>query len=220
MRRPIVYSLRRLVPLALTLCVLLGAVLLCTACSRGTPLSAPTGTRLDEITLTLSWNKVKGAAYYTVRIRPDDGSDAVEKDASKPSLSLESLTEGSYELRVRAVAGGSAADTEDSGWSEPIRFTREHETGLAFRLIEDGTAFEVSGLGTATGEITVPDTYRGLPVTAIGEPAHREAGVCQLLLHDARQSPLRADRNRGSGVPELSGTGGADADSGRAFRDR
>lgn len=171
MRRPTVYSLRRLVPLALTLCVLLGAVLLCTACSRGTPLSAPTGTRLDEITLTLSWNKVKGAAYYTVRIRPDDGSDAVEKDASKPSLSLESLTEGSYELRVRAVAGGSAADTEDSGWSEPIRFTREHETGLAFRLIEDGTAFEVSGLGTATGEITVPDTYRGLPVTAIGERA-------------------------------------------------
>ena len=127
MRRPTVYSLRRLVPLALTLCVLLGAVLLCTACSRGTPLSAPTGTRLDEITLTLSWNKVKGAAYYTVRIRPDDGSDAVEKDASKPSLSLESLTEGSYELRVRAVAGGSAADTEDSGWSEPIRFTREHK---------------------------------------------------------------------------------------------
>lgn len=96
MRRPTVYSLRRLVPLALTLCVLLGAALLCTACSRGTPLSAPTGTRLDEITLTLSWNKVKGAAYYTVRIRPDDGSDAVEKDASKPSLSLESLTEGSY----------------------------------------------------------------------------------------------------------------------------
>ena len=76
MRRPTVYSLRRLVPLALTLCVLLGAALLCTACSRGTPLSAPTGTRLDEITLTLSWNKVKGAAYYTVRIRPDDGSDA------------------------------------------------------------------------------------------------------------------------------------------------
>ncbi len=106
-----------------------------------------------------------------MRIRPDDGSDAVEKDASKPSLSLESLTEGSYELRVRAVAGGSAADTEDSGWSEPIRFTREHETGLAFRLIGDGTAFEVSGLGTATGEITVPDTYRGLPVTAIGERA-------------------------------------------------
>ena len=103
MRRPTVYSLRRLVPLALTLCVLLGAVLLCTACSRGTPLSAPTGTRLDEITLTLSWNKVKGAAYYTVRIRPDDGSDAVEKDASKPSLSLESLTEGSYELRVRLI---------------------------------------------------------------------------------------------------------------------
>ena len=29
MRRPTVYSLRRLVPLALTLCVLLGAALLC-----------------------------------------------------------------------------------------------------------------------------------------------------------------------------------------------
>ncbi len=171
MRRPNANRLCRLVPAALLLCALLGAVLFCTACSRGTPLSVPTGARLDEITLTLSWNKVKGAAYYTVRIRPDDGSDATEKDASKPSISLESLPEGSYELCVRAVAGGSAADTADSGWSEPILFTREHETGLTFRLIDDETAFEVSGLGTATGEITVPDTYRGLPVTAVGDRA-------------------------------------------------
>lgn len=88
MRRPTVYSLRRLVPLALTLCVLLGAVLLCTACSRGTPLSAPTGTRLDEITLTLSWNKVKGAATTPCAYARRTGSDAVEKVPASPVLSL------------------------------------------------------------------------------------------------------------------------------------
>ncbi len=46
---------------------------------------------------------------------------------------------------------------------------KEPTEGLKYTLIDGGTAYEVSGIGTATDrDICIPDTYNELPVTSIG----------------------------------------------------
>ncbi len=137
------------------------------ACGKAR-LPKPTGLNIDAPTLTLTWNPVSDAAYYTVRISGSGGTD--EADSGKNSYSLELLPAGDYTLSVKAVVGSGSAYS-DSSWSASIRFTRERETGLIFRLIDSNTAYAVSGLGTAQGEIVIPDTYRGLPVTEIAKQA-------------------------------------------------
>lgn len=133
------------------------------------PLTTPRNVAVDTVKLTLDWRAVKNAAFYTVRITSEEGTE--EKDSGKNTYSLEHLKEGTYTLQVKAVVSGSDEEHKDSDWSDAVTFTRESETGLAFTLIDGGRAFAVSGIGTAEGEITVPDTYRGLPVTAIAERA-------------------------------------------------
>ena len=156
---------RRGAYLLLTL-LLCGILILFTACKPALP--TPSGVNVDQITLELSWNPVTGADYYTVRIGGKDGTDEV--DTGKNSYALDYLPEGTYTLSVKAVAGASSGE---SGWSESITFLREHETGLTFRQIDSNTAFEVSGMGTAQGDVVVPAFYRGLPVTRIGDQAFR-----------------------------------------------
>lgn len=152
----------------LLLCLLAGMLFLLAGCG-GESLATPKGVAVDGVKLTLDWRAVKNAAYYTVEITSADGTE--EKDSGKNTYSLEHLKEGTYTLRVKAVVSGSDEEHRDSAWSESVTFTREHETGLAFTLINGGTAFAVSGLGSAEGDIVVPDTYRGLPVTAVADRA-------------------------------------------------
>lgn len=128
----------------------------------------PTGVNIDLIELSLSWNPVNGADYYTIRV--EGAGEVREMDSSSNSYSLESLAAGSYKLRVKAVAGANNS-LSSSGWSEEVTLSREAETGLTFRLVNSNTAFEVSGLGTASDDIVIPDTYRGLPVVSIGAKA-------------------------------------------------
>ncbi|HBF14791.1 MAG TPA: hypothetical protein DDW30_03745, partial [Clostridiales bacterium] len=161
------------------LCLTIGLAFLLGGCG-GNTLSTPSKVQIDPITLTLSWKAVGGAAYYTVEITGN--GETVEKDSGKNSYSLERLEEGSYTLRVRAVAG-SDGEKKDSGWSQSLSFVREHETGLTFALNERRDAFEVTGIGSATGEITVPDTYRGYPVTAIADRAfYNKSAVTRVVL--------------------------------------
>ena len=161
------------------ICLAVGFAFLLGGCG-GNALSAPDRVQIDPITLTLSWKAVGGAAYYTVEITGN--GETVEKDSGKNSYSLERLEEGSYTLRVKAVAG-SDGERKDSGWSKTLSFDREHETGLVFALNSRGNAFEVTGLGSATGEITVPDTYRGYPVTGIANRAfYNKSAVTKVML--------------------------------------
>ena len=146
---------------------LIFTVLGVTGCG-GRSLRAPADVRVDPVTLTLSWRAVGGAAYYTVEIDGDDGR--AEMDSGKNTYSLERLEPGKYTARIKAVAG-SDGDAGDSGWSERVSFEREAECGLVFALTSAGDSFEVTGIGSATGDITVPDTYRGLPVIGIADRA-------------------------------------------------
>ena len=60
---------------------------------------------IEASTLTLSWNPVTDAAYYTVRI--DGNGKTQEADSGKNSYSLERLEAGSYTIRVKAVVGAN-----------------------------------------------------------------------------------------------------------------
>ena len=136
---------------------------------RGLPdLSCPENLEIEMTTLTLNWDEVRGARMYTVRIT-DNAGGFTENVSGKNSYSLESLAEGKYSIKVKAH--GKDAESDDSEWSKPIAFTRDPEPGMVFTLINNNTEYQVSNKGIATGDIVIPGTYRGKPVTAIGEKA-------------------------------------------------
>ncbi|MBQ8342020.1 MAG: leucine-rich repeat protein [Clostridia bacterium] len=128
----------------------------------------PTDVKVDPATLTLSWDEVKDVLLYTISITPE-GQEAKEVSSSKTSYSLTSLDPGNYQIRVKAL--GKDEVINDSAWSEPIPFTREVEPGMVFTLINGNTEYEVTDKGLATGDIVIPETYRGKYVTAIGNKA-------------------------------------------------
>ena len=155
--------------LKLLVVAVLAVCMLAAAAGCGAPrLSTPSGLNINELDLTLNWNDVSGAAYYTVRIRGNDVDDEVL--ASNNSYSLERYAPGGYTVSVRAEAGANAGNSS-SRWSQAIEFERPYENGLTMELTDSNTAFEVTGIGTASGDIVIPDTYRGLPVTSVAERA-------------------------------------------------
>ena len=169
MKKEAAMTVHKFRPARLLVSVLLCALLvLHTACKSGLP--APTGLNIDQISLELSWNPVTGADFYTVRIEGEGGTR--EMDSGTNSYALEGLEAGNYTIRVKAATGANNL-YGDSAWSQPVTFTREKESGLTFRQIDGNTAFEVSGPGIAQGDIVIPATYRGLPVTRIGDKAFR-----------------------------------------------
>ena len=138
------------------------------SCNDTEVLTPPKGLEIEQTTLTLSWKGVTGARLYTISIAKD-GEEPREVIGSKTYYSLTSLAEGHYTIKVRA--NGKEGISRDSDWSESILFDREKESGMTFALINGNTEYEVTGKGIATGDIVIPDTYRGLPVTSIGKKA-------------------------------------------------
>jgi len=68
--------------------------------------------------------------------------------------------------------------------------TRVSTPGLAYRLINDDAAYEVSGAGTALQlgytEIVIPSQYQGLPVTSIGDQAfRRQYSITSVIISDS-----------------------------------
>ena len=157
-------KIRLLTVLSLIICCL--AVF--SSCNRLESLQTPTDIKVDPATLTLSWDEVKDARLYTVSITPV-GGETKEVSSSKTMYSLTSLDAGDYLIKVKAV--GKDEVNKDSDWSEQIQFTREQEPGMVFTLINNNTEYEVKDKGVATGDIVIPDTYRGKPVTSIGKKA-------------------------------------------------
>ncbi len=62
--------------------------------------------------------------------------------------------------------------------------------GLAYTLINDGTEYEVSNIGSCTDtEIVIPETYNGLPVTSIGGWAFEgETQITRIVIPSTMES--------------------------------
>ncbi len=159
--------------LHIILILMIGCLAALCACETIPAFAAPDDLEIDDTTLTLTWDGVKDALLYTVRIEAD-GQEPQEFVVSKTYYDLSNLKQGSY--RVSVKVNGKEEVIEDSPWSEPLPFDREAEPGMVFTLIEDGTAYEVTNKGIATGDIVIPDTYRKKPVTRIGEKAFFNKG--------------------------------------------
>ena len=143
--------------------ILLNLIICCLAMCIGCApkLDTPKGFEIDQDTLELTWDKVTDAKSYMLDINGE------EYTSSKNLYKLEKLDAGDYVIKVKACGSGNT----ESAWSEKIDFTREQETGMLFKLINGGTEYELSNVGTAEGDIIVPDTYRQRPVTSIGKKA-------------------------------------------------
>lgn len=148
------------------ICIILFLLSLCvlTLAACDSSLSQPTGLIFDVETQTLTWSAVKGAKFYTVQISGQER----EITTKTTSVSLEDLAAGDYEIRIRANSDGKAFD--DSGWTV-YQFTREEESGLKYELINNDTAYQLVGGGTASGDVVMEDTFRGKPVVAIADKA-------------------------------------------------
>lgn len=120
--------------------------------------------KLDSDTLTLSWDRVLGARTYTVSVSGEN----FERSSKSNSVSLEYLEPGTYEIKVKAV--GDGIEKKDSDWAS-YTFVRETESGMRYKLINNKTAYELTGLGTASGDVVMDDTYRGKPVVSIADKA-------------------------------------------------
>lgn len=145
------------------LCLFFACLVLLTAC--GTPrLSAPIGLYVDMETQTLHWQKVKGAAAYSVEV---DGNTISTK---QNQFALSALSEGEYTIKLKAVSGND--EYQDSEVVEYV-FVREHETGLVYKTTANKSAYELVSIGSASGDVVMESNFRGKPVISIAKGAFR-----------------------------------------------
>lgn len=142
-------------------CLLCACFLLISGCSKRVP--TPTGLRLNMDTQTLTWHKISAARGYTVVI-----GDVEERTIRSNYISLEFLEPGTYEIRVRAMGNGE--DMEDSDWAT-FQYTREKESGLSYKLINNNSEYQLVGAGKVEGDVVMESVYRGKPVTSIADKA-------------------------------------------------
>lgn len=154
--------MKRIINIVLAVSLLLLCVILTTSC--GSRLEDPDGFYLDEQTLVLNWNKIKGARSYAIQISGEER----EKVTRTNSISLEYLEAGNYTIQIKAV--GDGVEVKDSGWAT-YDFVRAVESGLKYKLVNGNTEYQVVGGGVATGDVIVDDFYRGKPVTSIADKA-------------------------------------------------
>ncbi len=154
--------------LSLIIGLLLCCLCLFVGCSKN-QLSTPSNLQFDEASQTLSWDKVKDANFYTVYIT---GDAEEERDTSRTYMDLSNLPEGNYQITIQACGRGE--DVQNSKYSVKFDFYREKEPNMKFTLINNNTEYQVISKDSKTDEtgvFIIPDTYRGKPVTAIGEKA-------------------------------------------------
>ena len=140
---------------------LLYCVLGLSACGTKS-LPAPTGLSVDEEAEVLVWDDLQEAIGYTVEL------DGKAENTRKNSYSLAGLSAGGHTLRVKARGDGK--NFADSKWAE-LSYSKEADSGLVYKAVRNNTAYEVVGMGTAAGNVTVGNTYRGKPVVSVAAKA-------------------------------------------------
>ena len=141
-----------------------------TSCGTSGGLEPPQSLEID-IDNQLSWDTVESARSYLVEVKNESGEAVLSKTTRKTSYSLSDLEVGDYEIRVRATGG--AQNDQTSAWSEALYFHRDYETGCVYELFNGNTEYRIKRGGSASGTVTIEATYRGKPVTEIGESAFK-----------------------------------------------
>ena len=138
-------------------------------------LQAPQNVQITDSVLT--WDAVENATGYIVSFA------YTEHETQECCFDLSSYDDpGDYEIAIKAC--GNRIDFEDSDWSQttytvplpPWYWEGEapkqgyDDSGLFYKLLEDGTGYEVSqGRVNLKGEVYIPDYFGGLPVKRIAD---------------------------------------------------
>ena len=175
---------RIFVILGLIMCAML---VLTTACGKEA-LSAPVGYKVDE-TNKLTWLEVENARSYVVEITNADSGEKKQESSNKESISLARLSEGDYEIRIKAIPGEIRGKSKykESKWSSILYFHKDFENGCIYKLVGN-SEYTVEDVGTAKGDITMPSVYRGKPVTAIADSAFRSSDIESIVISDTVRS--------------------------------
>lgn len=137
------------------------------ACGKGQRIATPANLYIDEND-NLNWSEVAGARTYDVEIVAIDGM-RTERSTRRASVSLVSLAEGDYDIRVRAVTGAG----NNSEWSSALSFKKLPDAGYSYRALDDNTAWELSSARSSSGDVVIEDYYRGKPIIGIADGAFR-----------------------------------------------
>ena len=169
--------MKKIVNLIFALCLVFLFTVALASCDNA--LDATNGFYLDEDTLELTWDRVEGAKSYLVVI---SGPMEDEQTVRTNKLSLQYLSEGEYEIKVKAISNGvDAVDSEFATYP----FERKFETGLKYQLINGDTEYELIGVGTASGDVVMEPEYRGKPITSIAPKALFNNGTITSLVVSA-----------------------------------
>ena len=86
-----------------------------------------------------------------------------QQQAAQPDNTIEATTQS----ETLSTESTNEKVTNNTQSSKPTDSTK----GLVFTLINNGTAYEVSGYTGSNSDVTIPSTYKSKPVTRIGDSA-------------------------------------------------
>lgn len=149
-------------------------------CGKG-KLATPTDFGVQEVHI-LTWAEVEGARSYMVEVADAETDEVLDTSkCTQERFSMSGKQEGYYKIRVKAVGDGRSR--KDSDWSSTYNFHKQYETGCLYKLINDNTAYEITGAGTANGQVIIEDYYLNKPVMRIADKAFRkESSITKVVL--------------------------------------
>ncbi len=167
----------KIVAFVLTMAIIMLSIFVA-GCSSSVGLDKPYGLSIDEYN-RLSWVSVDDARSYIVSVTDANGATQ-EETSRRANYSLVYLQVGDYEIKIKAIGDGKKIG--NSVWSETYYFHRDYETGCLYTLINNDSEYEIKSVGSAAGEIEIENSYRGKPVTSVGDSAFRGSRSVEKLI--------------------------------------
>ena len=174
----------KLILICASVVVIVAAVVAAVTLTRKTALAAPSSITYDEDD-NLNWSKVDAARSYEVSLTNIDTGKKTSLEAKKETLSLSGIEEGDYSVKVKSVAA-KGSKYKDSDWKELSGYFRKYrEIGCLYNSAEGGTAFKLTKVGSAKGDIVIDATYRDKPVIEISDSAFKgSTRVTSIVIED------------------------------------
>jgi len=110
----------------------------------------------------------------------ESSSTAPASSSTKPGSSSSAPTSSSSGTASSSAASSSSSSSSASSSSSE----EESQNGLIYTLSEDKASYSVTGYDNSAADVTIPNTHKGLPVTAIGDKAFKNSNVIQVVMPD------------------------------------